>query len=62
MSLNHYQWESERAINVVASSSSKKEAGMYEVSALDHLNGKVDTLFQKFDKLSVSVITPGPIS
>ena len=62
MSLNHYQWESERAINVVASSSSKKEAGMYEVSALDHLNGKVDTLFQKFDKLSVSVVTPAPVS
>jgi len=35
---------------------------MYDVSALDHLNGKVDTLFQKFDKLSVSVVTPALVS
>jgi len=35
MAQNHYQWTSERAITVVAPSPSKKEAGMYEVSALD---------------------------
>jgi outer membrane murein-binding lipoprotein Lpp len=35
---------------------------MYEVSALDHLNAKVDALFQKFDKLTVSVVTPPPTS
>jgi len=35
---------------------------MYEVSTLDHLSAKVDTLFQKFDKLSVSVVTPAPVS
>ena len=35
---------------------------MYEASALDHLNAKVDTLFQKIDKLSVSVVTPPPVS
>jgi len=58
---NHYQWTSERAINV-APSPSKKDAGKYEASALDHLNAKVDTLFQKFDKLSVSVVTPAPVS
>ena len=58
---NHYQWTSERAINV-APSPSKKDAGKYEASALDHLNAKVDTLFQKFDKLSVSVVTPTLVS
>jgi len=31
---------------------------MYEVSALDHLNAKVDVLFQKFDKLTGSAVTP----
>jgi len=59
---NHYQWISERAINVVTPPPSKKEAGMYKVSILDHLSAKVDTLFQKFDKLSVSVVTPAPVS
>jgi len=62
MAQNHYQWTSKRAVTVVAPPPSKKEAGMYEVSSFDHLSAKVDTLFQKFDKLSVSVITPGPIS
>ena len=62
MTQNHYQWTSERVIAAVALSSSKKEVGMYEASALDHLNAKVDTLFKKFDKLSVSVVTSAPIS
>jgi len=31
---------------------------MYEVFALDHLAAKVETLFQKLDKLSVNVVTP----
>jgi len=35
---------------------------MYEVSSLDHLSAKVDALFQKFDKMSVSVVTPSPVS
>jgi len=35
---------------------------MYEISTLDHLSTKVETLFQKFDKLSVSVVTPTPVS
>ena len=59
---NHYQWTSERAITAVAPSPSKKEAGMHEVSSFDHLSAKVDTLFQKFDKFSVSVVTPAPVS
>jgi len=42
MAQNHYQWTNERAIT--ASSPSKKEAGMYEVSTLDHLAAKVDAL------------------
>jgi len=62
MTQNHYQWTSERAITVVACSPSKKQAGMYEVSTLDHLIAKVDALFQKFDKLSVSVVTPVSVS
>jgi len=62
MAQNHYKWLSERAINVVAPTPSKKEAGMYEVSALDHLSAKVDALFQKFDKLTVSFVTPPPAS
>ena len=35
---------------------------MYEVSSLDHLSAKVDALFQKFDKMSVSAVTPSPVS
>ena len=62
MAQNHYQWTRERAIAAVVPSSSKKEAGMYEASALDQLNAKVDTLFKNFDKLSVSVVTPAPVS
>jgi len=58
MAKNHYQWTSERAITAVAPSPSKKQASMYEVSALDHLNAKVDALFQKFDKLTISAVTP----
>jgi len=61
MAQNHYQWTSERAITVVAPSPSKKEAGMYEVSDLDHLNAKVNTLFKKFDKLTVSAVIPAPV-
>jgi len=58
MAQNHYQWTSERAIIIVALSPSKKEVGMYEVSAFDHLAAKMDALFQKFDKLTISVVTP----
>jgi len=62
MAQNHYQWTSERATIVVAPSTSRKEEGMYEVSTLDHLSAKVDALFQKFDKLTVSGVTPPPTS
>jgi len=48
MAPNHYLWTNERAI--IASSPSKKEAGMYEVSNLDHLAAKVDALTQKIEK------------
>jgi len=60
MAQNHYQWTSERVIT--ASSPSKKEAGMYEISSLDHLAVKVDALTQKFDKMNISVVTPAPVS
>jgi len=30
---------------------------MYEFSVLDHLTSKVDALYQKYDKLNVSVVT-----
>ncbi|XP_024632816.1 uncharacterized protein [Medicago truncatula] len=62
MAQNHYQWTRKRAITAVAPTPSKKEAGMYEVYALDHLSVKVDALFQKFDKLTVSSVTPPPAS
>ena len=62
MTQNHYQWTSERDITTVAPPPSKKEAGMYEVSTLDHLSAKVNKLFQKFDKLSISDVTPTPVS
>lgn len=35
---------------------------MCEISALDHLVTKVNTLFQKIDKLIVSVVTPPSVS
>jgi len=42
--------------------SSKKEAGMNEISSLDHLYAKVDALSQKFDKMNVNAVTPTPVS
>jgi len=60
MAQNHYQWTNERAIT--ASTSSKKEAGMYEVSNLDHLAAKIDALTQKIDKMNVSAVTPTFVS
>jgi len=60
MAQNHYQWTNERAIT--ASSPSKKEAGMYEVSNIDHLAAKVNALNQKIEKMNVSAVTPAPIS
>jgi len=48
MAQNHYEWTNERAITTVNTSPSKKEAGMYKVSPLDHLAAKVDALTQKF--------------
>ena len=59
MAQNHYQWTNERAI--IASSPSKKEVGMYEISSLDHLAAKVNALTQKFEKMNTSVVTPAPI-
>ena len=35
---------------------------MYKISTLDHLAAKVDALFQKFDKMSISAVTPAPVS
>jgi len=55
MAQNHYQWTNERAITT--SSPSKKEAGMYEISSLDHLAAKVDALTQKIGKMNTSVVT-----
>jgi len=55
MAQNHYQWSDERVISV--SLPSKKEEGMNEISSLDHLSAKVDTLSLKFDKINVSVVT-----
>ena len=43
-------------------SPSKKEAGMHEISSLDHLAAKVDALTQKFDKMITSDVTPAPVS
>jgi len=56
MAQNHYQWTNERAIT--ASSPSKKEAGMYEISTIDHLAAKVDALAKKLEKINVSAVTP----
>ncbi|KEH16571.1 hypothetical protein MTR_0145s0010, partial [Medicago truncatula] len=52
MAHNHYQWTSERVITEGTPPPSKKEAGMCQVSTFDHLSAKVDTLLQKFDKLT----------
>jgi hypothetical protein len=51
MAQNHYQWTNERAIT--ASSPSKKEAGMYEVSPIDHLAAKVDALTQELNNFGL---------
>ena len=52
--------DNERALT--ASTPSKKEAGMYEVSNYDHLATKVDALTQKLKKLNVSAINPSSSS
>jgi len=58
MAQNHYQWTNERVITAVNASPSKKEEGMYEVSHFDHLAAKVDVLTQKFNKMSISAVSP----
>jgi len=58
MAQNHYQWTNERATTAVNASPSQKEAGIYEVSPLDHLAAKVDALTQKSDKMSINVVSP----
>jgi len=60
MAQNHYQWTIERSIT--DSSPFKKEVGINEISSLDHLSTKVDAVFQKLDKMSVSVVTPASVS
>jgi len=60
MAQNHYQWTNERAI--IASSPSKKKAGIHEVSNFDHLAAKVDALTLKFEKMNVSAVTIAPVS
>jgi hypothetical protein len=60
MAQNHYKWTDERAIT--SSSSSKKEAGMYEVSNYDHPAAKIDALTEKFEKFIVSAIPSTPAS
>jgi len=60
MAQNQYQWTSEK--DITASSPSKQEAGMYEISSIDHLAAKVDALTQKIDKINTSVVTPTPVS
>jgi len=34
---------------------------MYEVSPLDHIVAKVDALTQKFEKMSINVVSPSSI-
>jgi len=60
MAQNHYQWTNERAIT--ASSFSKKEADIHEVSNFDHFAAKVDALTLKFEKMNVSAVTNAPVS
>ena len=60
MAQNHYQWTNERAIT--ASSPTKKEAGIHEVSNFDHLAAKVDALTLKFEKMNVSAVTNAHVS
>jgi len=60
MAQNHYQWTNERAIT--ASSPSKKEAGIHEVSNFDHLAAKVDALTLKFEKMNVGAVTNATVS
>jgi len=60
MAQNHYQWSNETTIT--ASSPSKKEAGIHEVSKFDHLAAKVDALTLKFEKMNVSAVTNAPVS
>jgi hypothetical protein len=50
---NHYQWGSERT----SVEKPPTEGGMYEISSLDHVNAKVDSLTQKIENLTITPAT-----
>lgn len=64
MTKNHHSWRNAREISV----KSPQKGGLYEVSQFDHMNAKVDALYQKLESFpiassastSVDVVNPTP--
>lgn len=52
---NHHARGSVRQVD---DKSTHKTSGMYEVNVFDHMNTKVDALYQKIDSLSIAPFTP----
>ncbi|MCI80160.1 hypothetical protein A2U01_0101431, partial [Trifolium medium] len=50
MAQNHYQWGSERT----PAEKPQTKGGMYEISSIDHVNGKLDALTQKIESLTTA--------
>lgn len=53
MAQNHYQLGSE----CTPVEKTQLRWGMFEVRNFDHMNAKVGTLYQKLDKLSITLVT-----
>lgn len=54
MAKNHHSWGS---MWQVSAKSTPKTSGLYEVNVFDHINTKVDIIYQKIDSLSIALST-----
>lgn len=55
MAKNHHSWGSVRK---VATKSTPKTSGLYEFNVFDHMNAKVDAIYQNIDTLRITPYTP----
>lgn len=57
MAKNHHKWGN---MQHVTTKSTPKTGELYKVSPFDHMNVKVDGLYQKSDSLSITTYAPVP--
>ncbi|CAK8537518.1 unnamed protein product [Lathyrus sativus] len=58
MAKNHHSWGNAEEKSVKA----PQKGGLYEISQFDHMNVKVDTLYQNLENLTVASSTHVPIT